>query len=781
MSRTTLPDAIRATDASRPSRRLLAALATLAIVAGVAAGPAAGPVEAAPVYYSATAGAPRISVIGDSVMAAIRWYGTWSPLRRFNYTVDVESCRRTLAASCRGREGFAPDTTVNAMRRLRGQLGSVLVVGTGYDDPGFTFGNAVDAVMAEAAAQGIPVVIWATMRTAGVSYVGPHYAANATTYLSNNRILYTKAAQYGGRLQVADWASYSASHREWVTPDGIHLTPSGSTAMADFIADQAAGALQRISSPGGLRAAVAPSGGAGSGQVLLTWSLPTYSNGRAVTDYAIQYSADGGATWQTFADAVSARRWYMAGGLTNGLAYRFRVAAYTSAGWGRYSAAIIAKPRVAKPSAPLAVTARSAPSYGMGSGQVLLTWSPPTYTSGRVVTDYRIQRSADGGATWHTFPDGVSRNPAYIASGLTNGLVYRFRVAAYTSAGWGPYSTVVAATPRVAKPSPPSGLVAAPGPGSGEVQLTWGWPGYNGGRAVTDYAIRYSADGGATWQTIADGVSARRWHQMSGLTNGVTYQFRVAAYTSAGWGTFGNVATAVPTAPALLAAPASEPPPAEETTATTEVPASSSPAPAVVVGDLVWLDSDGDGVQDADEPGLGAVVVRLLDAAGTVVDEAVSDVRGVYELSASSPGPFAVEVVLPAGYRPTLVDVGPDETVDSDVDPLDVVVGPVETTVRVDHDGTGLDGLPVDLDLDIGLVAEPASPPTIDTEAEPATSTTEAPTTTAVPTTTAPTTVAPTTPTSTSPPPTSTTTATTVAPTEPPTTETAAPVTVPAG
>jgi len=252
---------------SRRCRRLGGAIASVTL--GVVTCLPSNSVEAAPVTYVGATGAPRISVIGDSVMSGIRWYGAWAPLRRFNYTVDVESCRRTLAFSCRGREGYAPDNTISAMRRLRGQLGSVLVVGTGYNDPGVTFARAVDAVMAEAAAQGIPVVIWATMRTAGVSYVSPTYASSVSTFRNNNQILLAKAAQYGGRLQVADWATYSASRREWVGSDGVHLTPSGATAMAGFIADQAAIALGQISTPTGLTAYVAPVSGVGAGPAVV--------------------------------------------------------------------------------------------------------------------------------------------------------------------------------------------------------------------------------------------------------------------------------------------------------------------------------------------------------------------------------------------------------------------------------------------------------------------------------------------------------------------------------
>jgi len=501
--------------------------------------------------------------------------------------------------------------------------------------------------MAEAAAQGIQVVIWATMRTADVIYVGPTYASNASTFRDNNRILLAKASQYGGRLQVADWATYSASRREWVERDGIHLTPSGATAMAGFIADQAASALARISVPTRLTTYVAPAKGVGSGQVLLSWSPPSYTAGRIITDYAVQRSSDGGATWQTVADGVS-RNWsYLASGLTNGQAYRFRVAAYTSAGLGRFSAAVTAAPRAAAPSAPTGVTAQVAPAGGVGSGQVLVAWNLPAYTGGRAVTDYAIQRSADGGATWRTVVDGVSRNWSYMLSGLTNGHEYLLRVAAFTSAGRSTYGAAVTAAPD------DPALAAAPA--------------------------------------------------------------LVAATT----------ATAVTTATTTTTAPA---------TTTVVTTTTTAPAPSrFSVGDFVWVDADLDGVQDVGEPGLGGVVVRLISAEGTIVAENVSDSQGRYVLDATVPGPFMLEVVLPDDYQPTLVDVGLDDAIDSDVDPVDVVVGPIETTVRVAFDNAGED----DLDLDVGLLAVAEEPPTTDTTAEPTTTpTTLAQTTSLAPSTT---------------------------------------------
>ena len=194
-------------------------------------------------FYDGAGGAPRIGVIGDSSAAGIRWADAYAPLRQFNFTFDAESCRRTTAASCGGREGYAPENAITTLRRLSGRWGDALVMVTGYNDPGSSFASAVDTIMAEAASQGISKVIWLTMRTADVSYVAPGYISSSYTFRDNNRILLLKSQQYGGRLQIADWAGYSAGRTDWVTTDGVHLKSAGAFAQATFIAQSAAQVL----------------------------------------------------------------------------------------------------------------------------------------------------------------------------------------------------------------------------------------------------------------------------------------------------------------------------------------------------------------------------------------------------------------------------------------------------------------------------------------------------------------------------------------------------------
>ncbi|HPT16690.1 MAG TPA: SdrD B-like domain-containing protein, partial [Kiritimatiellia bacterium] len=86
------------------------------------------------------------------------------------------------------------------------------------------------------------------------------------------------------------------------------------------------------------------------------------------------------------------------------------------------------------------------------------------------------------------------------------------------------------------------------------------------------------------------------------------------------------------------------------------------------IGDFAWEDLDGDGQQDAGEPGLSNVVVRLYDAAANVVGTTTSSATGAYAFTNLAPGIYSVGYALPAGYGGTQANAGNDAT-DSDADP----------------------------------------------------------------------------------------------------------------
>ncbi len=190
------------------------------------------------IYFDEAGNAPTISLIGDSTLSGVRWYDDYGDLERYNFVFDAESCRRTVEQSCWSREDIRAETALVTMQRLSGELGEVTVVMSGYNDPGYSFASSVDAIIAEAKRQGIPQVIWLTLRTTKVSYEEPTHLANANVYREDNRILYEKAEAYGDYLQIADWSTYAAEETGWFEYDGVHLTADGVDAVTTYIADR---------------------------------------------------------------------------------------------------------------------------------------------------------------------------------------------------------------------------------------------------------------------------------------------------------------------------------------------------------------------------------------------------------------------------------------------------------------------------------------------------------------------------------------------------------------
>lgn len=86
------------------------------------------------------------------------------------------------------------------------------------------------------------------------------------------------------------------------------------------------------------------------------------------------------------------------------------------------------------------------------------------------------------------------------------------------------------------------------------------------------------------------------------------------------------------------------------------------------LGDRVWKDLNGNGVQDSGEWGLHGVTVRLLDEAGVPTGRTtVTDSNGNYLFDNLMPGSYAISVVAPSGLVFTSTDSGTDDTKDSDV------------------------------------------------------------------------------------------------------------------
>src|SRR5262249_46427830 len=87
------------------------------------------------------------------------------------------------------------------------------------------------------------------------------------------------------------------------------------------------------------------------------------------------------------------------------------------------------------------------------------------------------------------------------------------------------------------------------------------------------------------------------------------------------------------------------------------------------IGDFVWNDLNGNGIQDAGEPGIGGVTVNLRRASDNALLQTTTTLLdGSYAFVGLCGGDYLVEVVPPAGFFATTTNA-PGSTPDNDSNP----------------------------------------------------------------------------------------------------------------
>lgn len=263
-------------------------------------------------------------------------------------------------------------------------------------------------------------------------------------------------------------------------------------------------------------------GTAGTGEVDLDWDPPASEGNAPISDYVIEQATNLAGPWSTLADGTSTATATTVTGLTNGVTYFFRVSAVNSIGIGAVS-----------DTTSLGVTPSDVPDAPVidvivpfDSG-LHLDFTPGD--SDAPVTGYEAR--VDGGA-WVTATETANR---ITVSGLINGTSYDIEIRELNSIGASAASAPASGTPR-AVPGAPSALAAVAS--NGTVALSWTAPAATNGSAITDYVIQHAASAGGTYTTVSDGTSTTTSATVTGLTNGETRYFRVAAVNAAGTGAY---------------------------------------------------------------------------------------------------------------------------------------------------------------------------------------------------------------------------------------------------
>ncbi len=292
--------------------------------------------------------------------------------------------------------------------------------------------------------------------------------------------------------------------------------------------------------PTGLAATV------GDTQVSLSWTLPTDSG--VLTKVQVRHKADTATDWEAWADLAADATTHTVTGLTNGQLYNFEVRAENASGGGA-AAAVSATPTPA-PGAPTKLSAVP------GDTEVVVLWTLPTNTSQIDSVELR-HKVDDPDAAWSEWSSLAGTAERSRVTGLVNGTAYVFEVRAVNTVGTGP-SASVEGTPKLAKPSAPSDLEAEAG--DTQVTLTWMLPDKG---TVDKIEVRHKKKTDTAWEEPWQRLAADATTlTVTGLTNGVIYEFEVRATNTAG--SSASVAAAaqpklpIPEAPTNLTATAGD-------------------------------------------------------------------------------------------------------------------------------------------------------------------------------------------------------------------------------
>ncbi len=272
----------------------------------------------------------------------------------------------------------------------------------------------------------------------------------------------------------------------------------------------------------------------------LYWTRPSTAGATPISAYQVEYAVDPYSSWTTAATCAGLGETCTVTGLTNATAYKFRVKAQNSIGWGAYSALSQALTPSGPPSAPTITSI----TPGDGSLSVAFTAGASTAT----ITDY--QYSLNG----VNFFSLSSTTSPLVISGLTNGTLYPVVIRAVNSAGPGETSSSVSSTPS-ALPGAPTITSLVDG-GSGTSLVVTFTAGYTGGSSITDYeyaiSVGLNSNSFGSYSSVGSTTSP---FTITGLTNGTAYTVKLRAKNTAGYGpgsAFQNgVTLAAPNAPSI--------------------------------------------------------------------------------------------------------------------------------------------------------------------------------------------------------------------------------------
>ena len=328
------------------------------------------------------------------------------------------------------------------------------------------------------------MVYWNT--SGSVSTSDASINAGSSTQISHTSL--TNGATYYYRVTATNIAGVSALSTEVsATPDAVVSVPVA---------------------PQGVQAT------AGDTQLTLSWNAVSGAD-----SYTVYWNTSGSVSTSDASIDAGTNTQMPQAGLTNGTTYYYRVTATNTAGEGALSSEVSATPTAPATEVPGVPTGLQAIA---GDAQVALSWDAVTGA-----TSYTLYW-ATSGASGESGSYDTGSNIQYTDTGLTNGTAYYYRVTASNAAGEGTTTTTVSAVPLT--PIPQTLRITV---GDGHAELSWAAV---SGTGSYNYTVYWNTSGGVTTSDASIYIGSGTEYTHTGLSNGITYYYRVSAAGAAGEG-----------------------------------------------------------------------------------------------------------------------------------------------------------------------------------------------------------------------------------------------------
>lgn len=262
--------------------------------------------------------------------------------------------------------------------------------------------------------------------------------------------------------------------------------------------------------------------------VSLSWQPPHYTGGCQITNYAVERRDTGSTLWQSVSATV-ARTSIKISRLTQGTEYQFRVAAENRYGRSHFveSEPVVAQYPFKPPDSPTNLCVAQASKSVM-----VIAWSQPESDGGSPVIGYHIECKDQSSILWTKLNKSPVTENQYKVTSVEEGLIYEFRVCAENMAGVGPCgkpSDPVAARDQC---DPPRNLTVT-NITNASVTLSWDKPEYDGGAKITGYIVERKELLDSRWLKCNFTNLLDTFLEVTGLTEGEQYDFRVIAKNAA--------------------------------------------------------------------------------------------------------------------------------------------------------------------------------------------------------------------------------------------------------